>query len=254
MVEINSLGDQSGSVDPVKELPNGRIKNLISALAPEERTSATYSFEKFEEWSQDPIKARVEWLLSLYQKKGWITDQELVELRAKTPDEAYERLRKRCLEKANLRPENERPKEINLDLSNITNDAKLIDILGNYGIDSHNLKMRILENPQRLPNVLMTGNDRDLLSITSYHGGYDGEELVMIRTGVRADQTTYVTDLSDRIRVSYLSPGKPILVYSGDALEYVGPNGYPRSNGFSVFHFKEDGIMQRSLLAVIQCR
>lgn len=250
------LGFGHEEYDPVKDLPNGRVKALISALAPEEKTSAAYSFKKFEEWSQKPKQARVEWLLSLYQKRSWISGEEFVELKTMSPDEAYEKLRKRCLERANLRPEQEhQPKQIYLTLSDIPEDAKLMDILHEHGIEGINLKIRALENAQRLNLAMSSGNDRDWGSQQNrnYHGGYDGEELAMIRAGVHADQSTYVTDLRDNIGAGYLRHDKNILVYSGDALEGIGPNGYPRSNGFSIFHFREDNVMRRSLLAVIQC-
>jgi hypothetical protein len=107
-----------------------------------------------------------------------------------------------------------------------------------------------------LSAAIFTGNDRNKNSQISYNYGADGEELAIIKAGAQTGQSTYVTNLNENIGKTYLKNKNNqsqniILVYSGSALESIGPN-YPRSNGFSVFHFTEKEIMERSLLAIIQ--
>lgn len=240
---------------PIGNLPNGIIKYFISKLAPEEQSGAARLFRKFEEWHQNPKQARVEWLLGIYKKKGWITDEEFNEAQTLSVEETYKKILEVCIQNSNLRHPSEDVKKIILHLEDLPSDISLVDILRQHGIEGSNLKIRHLENGERLNQAIRSGNDRSAGSQTrrNYHGGRDGEELALIRAGAQDGQSTYVAPLPNHLGVSYLRMHKAILIYTGDALDYVGPV-VPRANGFSVFHFTEEGIMRRSLLAVIECK
>jgi len=242
--EMDEFGDGAFDV-----LPDGKIKHLISQLESRERRSAINSFKKFEGWLKEPRLARVEWLLDVYKKNGWIDDDEVIKLREQSVDEAYKDLRRVCLENLELR-KGINVKKINIDSDSDYSDLKIGDLLGENGVEGTNLKVRRLDQSSRLDLVMASGTDRDANS-TFHNSGSDGEELAMIRVGIPPMQSTYVYNLRPDELVS-IKEGQMLLVYSGDALTYIGPNSFPLSNGFSAFHFYEDFIISRSLLAVIQ--
>lgn len=99
----------------------------------------------------------------------------------------------------------------------------------------------------------MTGCDRDYYSINhaNHHGGYDGEELAMIRYGITtAADTAYLSNLNNWEN-TVTQERFAVLVYSPDAVEGIGPLGYMKSNGFHAFHFGGE-VKRRSLLAVFE--
>lgn len=243
----------------IRNLPEGRIKMLLQSLRTEVQQHAVNYFQLFEECEKNPLKARLDWLLPIYVKRNWISVKEMLDLQSKTDEEKLQKLKEICLQKANLRAVNESIKRIKINEAIKSNNISVQELLKNHGITGSNLKVRYIQKIDRNGEnrehmAIARGNDRDINSRSemNHDSGSDGEELSMIRTGTREDQTTYATNLYEKMMVNDLSQ-QVYLIYSGDVLEGIGPNGYPEFNGYSAFHFdNQEGIMQRSLLAVIE--
>lgn len=248
------LKTRTSSLSVIENLPEGEIKQLITELEPSLKSDALYSFSQFEKWLANPTLARIEWPTTEFKNKGWIRDEDLKQIEGKSETEVYSWLKKICLEKAKIRSRFSGIKRIKTSLSVLSEGITISELLKQNGISDENLKVRCLENRNRIDLAISTGNDRDNNSqnVRNYHGGYDGEKLAMIRSGVNSGQTTYVSDVKMEDYSDFLKKNKYILVYSGEAMGGVGPNGYELSNGFNVFYFTEDDIMKRSLLAVIE--
>lgn len=235
--------------DPVEV----RIRMLINSAEPYDQESLIYAVPQLVTAAKNPKSAKKDWLSRLYEKRGWIDSETATQLRDTNGDSALSELEAVCLQKANLRPEGSSVPRYRLPSAGEELGDYIRQTLEKKGISPEGLKVRYLWKPERVGTAVMTGCDRDFgsMSHANHHGGYDGEELAMIRHGITtAADTTYLGDLKNW---NSKDPQErfAVLVYSPDAVEGIGPLGYMKSNGFYAFHFGGE-VKRRSLLTVFE--
>lgn len=243
-------------------LPKDDISDLIEAHADDncvELGCLIAAYPSFRRWQENPMRARVEWLVDLYIASEWIGADEKETLLSLSPVEALEKLHAVCLQRTHLRSKGKEVVHIRLTDEMRQRRETLRDLLKAAGIENDHLLWRYVRpsdikatNRERLKRF---GNDRDDMSQLAHNhlGGWDGESLAMIRCGVGAGQTTYADKLYDGVLTEELDLERTYLVYANNALTMMGANGVRRhqlSNGFRIFHFDGE-IMERSLLVTI---
>ncbi|MFH0837489.1 MAG: hypothetical protein V1870_05135 [Candidatus Aenigmatarchaeota archaeon] len=236
--------------DPVEM----RIRRLVDSVNSHDRSSLIYQVPRLVEAAKDPQDTKRNWLVGLYEKKGWVDKEFSQELKKMDAESALSELKEICLKYAELRSAEMPVLRYKLPIAGEKLGDYIREILEHEGINTEELMVRYLIDPKVVGSAIYTGNDRTVPWIGAYnnhHGGYDGEELAMIRHGITdASDTTYLSELNRWIRCGITNQrGEPILVYFPDALEGIGPLGFMYSNGFHAFHFTGD-VKQRSLLAV----
>jgi len=240
---------QNNPKDPIEF----NIKRLIDRIEPQDRESLIYEIPQLIKAAKNPKAAKRKWITNLYKAKRWIDSKKAIELERMNNNCALARLEEVCLKKVTLKAKECQVRRYPLPKPG----KKLGDYIRNRliseGLDIAQLKIRSIYDVERVSVAVKTGNDRDNMSMRhgNYHGGYDGEELAMIRYGItNAGDTTYLSDLV-RWESSEDQEKIAILIYYSDAVEGIGPSGYMKSNGFHAFHFSGE-IKQRSLLAVFE--
>ncbi len=243
---------QNNPIDP-NDLEEIRIRRLIDSVSPDNQRSLIYFVPQLVVAAKNPIVAKRDWLISLYQKRGWIDSEVSSNLRELSENDVLSELENICLKNAILRTSDASIPIYQLPVPGEQLGDYIREILKTDGLNPNNLKVRHLLNYKRVNLALSTGCDRDYNSVNrcNHHSGYDGEELAMIRHGIiSAGDTTYVSNLKNW-RDSSKQEDYTVLIYSPDALEGIGPCGYMSSNQFHAFHFGGE-IKQRSLLAVFK--
>lgn len=243
-------------------LSNDGISDMIGAHADDncvELGCLIAAYPSFRRWQENPLRARVEWLVDLHMASQWLNVEEKQMLLALSPVEALEKLRSVCLQRTHLRQKDKEVVHIRLTDEMRQRRKVLRDLLKAAGVENNNLLWRYVRpseikaaNRARLKRF---GNDRDDNSQQAHNhlGGWDGESLAMIRSGVGAGQTTYADKLYDAVLTEELDFERTYLIYANDALTMMGANGvrsHQLSNGFRIFHFDGE-VMERSLLATI---
>lgn len=251
--KFGSLDFGLDNFNPLQNLPDGQLKQLMSRLNPRDQAGVAYQYEQFEKWQKNPKRARIDWLAPIYKERDWISAEEFDQLQTMDDESAYNLLRQRCSENAKLRQPNESIKFINIDPNSLgeKRDFGMQQLLREQGIDPNKVLIRALGNNLRLSNAIQTGNDRDYTSPVSRDTPEDGEELAMIRCGVNPSQTSYLSEVDENMAHYAMEESPVYLIYSSDTATSIGWHGGMSRNGFNVFHFNENGIMQNSLLAVI---
>ena len=235
--------------DPVEV----RIRMLINSAEPYDQESLIYAVPQLVAAAKDPKSAKRDWLSKLYKQRGWIDSETATRLKDIDGDSALSTLEAVCLDKSTLRPEGSSVPRYRLPSAGEELGDYIRQTLEGNGINPEGLKVRYLWKPERVGTAVMTGCDRDFGSIShaNHHGGYDGEELAMIRHGITtAADTAYLGDLKNW---NSKDPQErfAVLVYSPDAVEGIGPLGYMKSNGFHAFNFGGE-VKRRSLLTVFE--
>lgn len=229
-----------------------RILYLIGRVSPSDRDVLYGELKGLVKDLESPQAAKKDWLIRVFKKKKWIDDVKVAELQNSDVSESLNILQDICRQRALLRIADQ---PFNVDLPDVGSELGdfIHDKVQSRGIDPQKCKVRYIDNTKYLSTALATGNDRSSSSIADYfhHGGRDGEEIAMIRSGITdATDTTYVSNLISW-RSAPKSPNCAVLVYSGDVLEGIGPAGYMKSNGFHAFYFGGD-IKRRSLLGIFK--
>jgi hypothetical protein len=230
------------------------IASLLRSLDPSDRGYMLNetAVRKLVSQKENPEKTRVEFVANTLRKRGLINEDQTKSYLEMEPQQALKALEKLFLEHSKLRERAIISERLPVPGERLDTFIKERMQAAGYNID--NLKVRFLERSEYANQAAFSGNDRTSPFISTYyhHGGHDGEELAMIRSGVtNATDTTYTGDLKywhNQAR----NPNYAVLVYAADALEPIGPAGYPKSNGFHTFLFDYYQIKRDSLLAIFE--
>ena len=227
-----------------------RIADIISKIDPSDHDTLWGQLHTLAAALENPAAAKRDWLCRIYRQRGWLDEEQAAMIAGEIPDRALAMLEEVCKEKANIRKEVE-PLRLSLPAAGSPLSPYVREQLAAHGIDPERCRVRYLEKAEYAHHAVAHGSDRTDSKIDAYyhHGGYDGEELAMIRNGLTdARDTSYLSSMSHWDKATVF-PGRVYLVYAADAVEGIGPCGYMKSNGFHAFHFGGD-IKRRSLLAV----
>ena len=222
---------------------------LMRGLASEEQANLSYYIMDYKLGLTQPEEARQKFTIEVCRRRGWIDSERVAELQAMDTGVAKQELEKIMVDNARLR----NGSVLRLRLNPGESAQEVLEReFGDNRFELKELLVRYLtrDDPQYLNAAYTTGNDRTSSNVNSYwtNGQTDGEELAMIKAGItNATDTTYV---SRGYGLQHLKK-VPILIYSPDLMEAIGPTGYPRSNGFHCF-LGDNDLKHRSLLAVIE--